>query len=476
MAVKTPRRTIAALSVAALAAASTLFLGVSTAHADVLGFSNPVGTVTANQAGSTLTLMQTTDVAVVNFTELILNAGQTIDIVQDEGAVLIIRNTDTLPAGFSGTLTADATVIITSPLGISVVAPGNLRTEEDLILTTGAITDADAVLPSIPIDPAATDGIIGTSLGASLTAGNSVAVIGDYVFHQGSIDALDGYAQLASVDSASYSPNTVPPISAGGTGLAGGGVAMTGSIYVNGVAFVVAPAPGGMDVSGTIVSNGQGSIGVAADLAVGAGTSDGLVAQSYSNIDDPVGVQFPASLSASTANLPLAWENFVVAAEGATAPTSEIVEATGLELGDGGYTFPSLEAVCVVEDGERTASVELAGGAQFAAIPLTPVGYDFNIPNQAPIPIGDVAQISFNEQVQTTVGGWDVLTITAVHLSGDDGTDVRLGVVSCAVPAGAALAATGSGTDITLTLMGAVVLLLGGVLLVWRRRRVVAKS
>lgn len=241
MAVKTSRRAIAAAAVGALAAASTLFLGVSTAHAVVAGFSNPVGTVTIEATVSTITLTQDTDVAVVNFVELLQGPGETLDIVQDEGDVLIIRNTGVMPTGFEGTLTADATVIITSPLGIGVV--GSLRAEEDLILTTGAITDADTVLATIPIDPAATDGIIGISPVASLTGGNSVAVIGDYVFHQGSLDALDGYAQLASVDTATYNPNAVPPISAGGPGLAGGGVAMTGSIYVNGVAFVLAPSP-----------------------------------------------------------------------------------------------------------------------------------------------------------------------------------------------------------------------------------------
>ena len=471
MPVKTPRRALAATAVAAVAAASTLFLGVGAASALPTGFTNPVGTVVPSTVGSTLTLTQTTDVAVVNFNTVSLALGETLDIVQDEGDILIIRNIGMVPAAFEGTMTADATVIITSPPGMGVAPSGSLRAGQDLILTTGAITDAGALLSTIPIDPAATDGIIGTDVGASLTAGGSVGVAGNYVFHQGSIDAFDGFAMLYSVDTTGYSPATVPRLSVSGTGLSGGGVAMTGSVYANGPAFVLAPAPGGMDVSGVMVSNGQGFIGSAADLLIGTGSSDGLIAQSYGNIDDAVGAQFPASVIVGTTDLELFWDYLGVSAEGATAPTFAVFQASGLELGEGGYTFPSIEATCIVEEGERQATVELPGGAQLAALPLTPVGYDFNIPNQAPIPIGDVATIAFNEQVHTTVGGWDVLTVTAVHLVGID-VDVRIGVVSCALPAGAELAATGSTMDAAPVLVGAAVLLLGGVLLVLRRRRV----
>ena len=467
---KTPRLA-AAIAVGALAAASTLFLGAGAANALPSGITNPVGTVTPTTSGSTLTLTQTTDIAVVNITALTLLAGETLDIVQDEGDVLIIRNTGAIPAGFEGTLTADATVIITSPLGIGVLATGSLTAGEDLILTTGAITDAGAQLATIPIDPTDGDGILGTAVGASLT-GETVGMVGDYVVHGGFVDALDGFAMLLSLDATSYTAAAVPQLAIVGAGLAAGGVAMTGSIYANGAAAIVAPAPGGMSVTGSVVSNGQGStFEVAQNLLLGAGQSLDLTAQAYGNIDDPIGVQFPASAMTGS-SVPTFWTSLALVVDGDTAPTTSVFFATDFALGDDdGYTFPSIQAFCEVEDGVREATVALPGGASLIGTPLTPLGYDFNIPNQPPIPVGEFGFISFNEQVHTTVGGWDVLTITAVHLVGENGFDARIGVVSCAVPAQAQLAATGSVTDLAPTLAGAGAIMLGGVVLVLRRRR-----
>ncbi len=466
------RAAVAAVCVMGLAVASTLLIGVGAASALPSGITNPVGTVTPTTSGSTLTLTQTTPVAVVNFTALTLLAGETLDIVQDPGDVLVIRNTGVIPAGFEGTLTADATVIISSPLGIGVLSTGSLTAGEDLILTTGAITDADAILSTIPIDPTAADGQLGTAPGSSLT-GASVGLAGDYVLHGGFIDALDGVAMLYSLNLTSYTAGSSPPLSATGAGLAGGGVAMTGSVYANGIATIVAPAPGGMDVTGSIISNSQWSFGIAQDVVVGEGSSDGLVAQAYSNIDDPVGVQFPASFLTGDP-LPSFWDGFLLAVEGDTAPTSSLFYGTGIGLGiEDGYTFPVVVATCLDEDGQREALVDLPGGAYLLGTPLTPVGYDFTVPNQPAIPIGDVGEISFNEQVHTTVGGWDVLTVTAVHLVSLE-EDIRLGVVSCAVPAGSVLASTGSSLDASPWLVGTALLMLTGVVLVLRRRRAAA--
>ena len=118
------RRSAALALVTALAAASTFLVGVGAANALPSGITNPIGTVTPTISGSTLTLTQTTDVAVLNVTDLTLMAGETLDIVQDEGDLLLIRNTGLTAASIAGLITTDANVIISSPLGLGVPDSG----------------------------------------------------------------------------------------------------------------------------------------------------------------------------------------------------------------------------------------------------------------------------------------------------------------------------------------------------------------
>src|SRR4051812_48833938 len=111
------RRGAALSLVTALAAASTLFVGAGAANALPTGITNPVGVVTPSVVGSTLTLTQTSDRAVLDIADLTLAVGETIDVVQEPGDVLVIRNTGG-QASFSGTVTADATLIVSSPTGL----------------------------------------------------------------------------------------------------------------------------------------------------------------------------------------------------------------------------------------------------------------------------------------------------------------------------------------------------------------------
>ncbi len=214
------------------------------------------------------------------------------------------------------------------------------------------------------------------------------------------------------------------------------------------------------------------TVEVAQNLLLGPGRADtGLNAEAYGNVDDPVGAAYPASAMIGS-DATLEWGSMFILADGETAPTGAIFLASALTLGDGGaYDFGAVEASCLVEGGPRSANVSVST-ATLGGTPILPPGYDVSVPNQAPVPIGAAGVISFNEQVHTTVGRWDVLTVTAIHLVGE-GLDIRLGVVSCAVPAGSVLASTGTSMDVAPALVGAAAVMLGGVLLVLRRRRAV---
>jgi LPXTG-motif cell wall-anchored protein len=93
------------------------------------------------------------------------------------------------------------------------------------------------------------------------------------------------------------------------------------------------------------------------------------------------------------------------------------------------------------------------------------------LPNQAPIVVPGLGTISLNEQVRTVVDGWEIITATALHIVTPT-DDIRLGVVECAQPAAAQLAATGADrADAQLGLAGGVMLALAGIVLVLGRRR-----
>ena len=109
---------------------------------------------------------------------------------------------------------------------------------------------------------------------------------------------------------------------------------------------------------------------------------------------------------------------------------------------------------------------------RFAGEPVAPDDFDFTVPNQPGIEVADGLTVFFNVQEYATVGGYEVLTTTAMRVVGGDEVSRDFGVVSCALPAPTVLASTGaSAGDAAPLAAGAALAALLGAVLVLRRRR-----
>lgn len=455
------RRVAALAATGVLASASIALFGVAPASAMPTGFAVVSGSVSESTSGDLMVLTQTTETAVIEFTDLQLNAGEGIDIQQPSDDSILVILADSV--GFTGYISGGGTVIIVSEGNVTIGSSAFVGTDGDLIITTGTVDLSGLDDGAVDIEVVDADGTMSIILGAELAAEGAVGLIAPGITTGAEI--LGSSVVLASTESATYQQGSAPAIATAGAGL---GAVTVGGTVISPSVLVTTPAPGTQSITGDILAQPQGD--GSADLRLsGTGASDDLDAAAVVGGASPFSA-LGGYATQGPSTLPLTYSTVTASVDVVggvpVESTAILVDVDVVES----LAFSIIQTRCLVEDG-LSAHVGI-GGATFEDAPFVPADFDFSVPNQPGIPVSDTLTVSFNQQEFTTIGSYEVLTSTAVRFTGENDS-MSFGVVSCAMPAADVLASTGSERMDAAALTGgaAVLLALAGVLLVHRRRR-----
>lgn len=173
-----------------------------------MGGTVAAGSVSGGVTGNNLTLTQTGSRAVIDWQSFNINAGKTVQFVQDSTTAAVL-NRVSASAGLSeiyGTLTANGMVLLMNPNGVLFGAGANINVGS-LIATTGTINQSDFMGGGAIAISGATAGSV-TNRGTITAEGAGlVALVAPSVSNQGVISATGGRIALSGADRATVSLN-----------------------------------------------------------------------------------------------------------------------------------------------------------------------------------------------------------------------------------------------------------------------------
>jgi filamentous hemagglutinin family protein len=300
-------------SLAVVLTAGAGLVAALSAQAPAGDFSIISGDVTQTEAGSTVTLTQTTPVAIIGYTDLQINAGTTVHIEQPSPeSRLLIRVVSSSATVIAGNIVATGQVAMVNPEGIAV-SPGAQVDASGLVLSALDVTDRQFV--------AAHEAFQAASLG----------------------DELEFF-----------------------TGYAGGAVSNAGELRVAAGGLLALLAPGPVSNSGTIRAD-AGIVDLFADSAAVVwfrGLGQGAVADTGSG--------GPPSATVTNSGVVTAVDGFVqLFGNLSDVPSPGVVDSEGVVLGMGdvsatGWPFTSIYVRCQVlqrgrHGGDLRATVRIDG-------------------------------------------------------------------------------------------------------------------
>lgn len=168
------------------------------------------GNVAGNLAGDTLTLTQTGNRAILDWTSFNIASGKTVEFVQPSASAAVL-NRVSASAGLSeiyGTLSANGMVLLMNPNGVLFGNGANVNVGS-LIATTGTV-DVSRFMDDVNDGVIAITGATGSVRNeGGITANNAglVALVAPSVVNQGSIVATGGRIVLAGTDRATVTLN-----------------------------------------------------------------------------------------------------------------------------------------------------------------------------------------------------------------------------------------------------------------------------
>jgi LPXTG-motif cell wall-anchored protein len=466
------RRALALAAVVTLGSAAALVAGASPAHAYPSGAALQAGAVSFNFADPLVaTMTQNSPGAVVLFSaddSLDLAATETLNIVQtDPSMVLQIRYTGESPLEWDGTVTASANLVVTSPAGF--VIDGSVFAGGDLMISTGeAPFDPDGPANELVFSPLVGDGPLTIASDADVSAGDQLGIFGHVVTLAGSASAQSS-ATVASTAQATWSRLFENDNLAIVGGLEGGSATVDG-ILTAPSAKVLTPNPSTQAIDGTVRGTRAGEPGSASVAMSVNGTATEFGAEAVTG-----GAGLFAGLGAHAAMgdpVPATFTSVTLGTVGTGAvPDDSAAVLSGLVV-DEDLSIDIIQARCLIDGG---FDIHVAiGGAEFDGTPILPDGYDLTTPNQPAFDLGDGISIAFNVQERAVVGGFELLAMSAVLVTTPEAS-VAFGVVECGLPAQPeepGLAATGVAQSSLAPALAGVAMLVGIVLVVSRRRRV----
>jgi filamentous hemagglutinin family protein len=211
----------------ALAAANAQ-VAPATSNAQEVPFTVARGSATFASSGNSGTVTQTTRRAVLDWSRIVLQAGEILNFVQpDSQSITLNRSSGSAAFQIDGTINANGQVWLLNPNGTVIGATGRVNAAG--FLATTAIIDADAFMDST---------------GRFVFSGAT----GAPVYNNGQINVPSGYAVLAgrNVANISTSPTNEALISARlGKIALGGGRAFTVDLDGNGLLSFLVSDPGG---------------------------------------------------------------------------------------------------------------------------------------------------------------------------------------------------------------------------------------
>ncbi|MFN4349315.1 MAG: beta strand repeat-containing protein [Hylemonella sp.] len=169
------------------------------------------GSVASDLTGNKLTLTQTGNRAIIDWTSFNINAGKTVEFVQPSASAAVLNRVPA-SAGMSeiyGTLSANGMVLLMNPNGV-LFGSGATINVGSLIASTGTV----AVSPFMDDVNSGAIAITGATTGSvrndgSITASNAglVALVAPSVVNHGSITATGGRIALSGTDRATVTLN-----------------------------------------------------------------------------------------------------------------------------------------------------------------------------------------------------------------------------------------------------------------------------
>ncbi len=286
-------------------------------YADGLGGNVTAGAAAIQQAGGNLTVLQSTDRAIINWDAFSIGAGNSaVFQLPSASSAVLNRVTGATPSAIMGSLQSNGQVYLINPSGI-LIGPNASISVSSLVASTLNVADAQFMQGgALEFEGNSTAAV--RNFGSVTANGGNIYLLGAHVENFGTMTAKNGTVGLAAGQSIVLSDGAHPQLkvratakSLGGTGvhnaglidaaraelIANGGnvyglaINNSGTIRATGVAaregrvFLVADG-GSIESSGDIVarrSDGDGSQG--GDVVLHAGGTDGSYVEVSGSID-----------------------------------------------------------------------------------------------------------------------------------------------------------------------------------------------
>lgn len=185
----------AMLTSSALAAACGLW---APALANPSGHTVVSGDVEIVEAENRIDIIQHSDIAYLTWDTFSTAIGEHIDVTQGPGAILYNHVPGAGPIALSGSLRADATIVLMSPGGIDISETARIDVGS-LVATTAVIDPAAALAGTLTFDqPGSPTAIVLNKGRITAAEGGIVALVGPQVDNQGTIVARMGRITLAA--------------------------------------------------------------------------------------------------------------------------------------------------------------------------------------------------------------------------------------------------------------------------------------
>ena len=167
------------------------------------------GSGSSDVTGNTLTLTQTGNAAVMNWTDFGIGAGETVTINQAVNAALLNRVTGANASELLGQLSATGRVFLINPNGVVVGADATINAQEFIASTqnvsNAAFLDfASGNSSSLLFEGTSTAGV--SNAGAIVASDGDVILVGYRVANSGTITAAKGVAGLAAGQKVWFKP------------------------------------------------------------------------------------------------------------------------------------------------------------------------------------------------------------------------------------------------------------------------------
>ncbi|MEA5666984.1 MBG domain-containing protein [Stenotrophomonas sp. MH1] len=350
------------------------------------------GSASINVNGNVMTIDQTSQAALINWSSFDIGAGNKVQFNQGLGSQATAINLVTGSSGslISGELSSNGQVFLINPAGITFTSGASVNVGGLLASTlspgTPGLLDANGVSPTFQLAGGGTGAVVSNNGGTLSAASGGISLIGGAVSNTGIISAANGNINLVAAGAAmvlngvssSGSPQLrFLPTSVGtfaGTGINNSGVLSARSISMNALM-----GPGlsstGINAGGTIIANaidaGDGSLTIRSSAPVAlsnAAITAGSVAVAGASVVGPVAIQMAdGSIQASTVAFDGGPSGNVMLGGGIKADTISIaannaVQTAGGTL-EGALSLATQGGATLGQSGNRIGSVGGSVGA-----------------------------------------------------------------------------------------------------------------